>query len=289
MPLMAEVLHIPRAEAPARLPELRLERARGVARLSVRGDDGRSSLEQLYQSGSAKVRLPRVAVSDPLQAILINVAGGVTGGDELGYEVAVGAGAKAVVTTQAAERIYRRAAGTAAVETKLAVGAAARLDWLPQETILFDRCSLTRRLHADIDQTGTLLAVEAIVLGRTAMGETIRETRLNDIWRIRRAGRLVFADGIRLDGDASEIMSARATGNGATAFATMVLVAPDAEAALGTARAALADAAGDAGVSAWNGLLVARLLAPNGQALRRDLIRLVETLRGETMPRAWYC
>jgi urease accessory protein len=289
MPLMAEVQSLD-AKTPRPAPPVRLERARGLAQISVRCDDGgRSRLERLYQSGSAKIRLPRVAADAPLQAILINTAGGLTGGDELACDVVVGDGGNAVVATQAAERIYRRVAGTAAVDTTLAVGAGGRLDWLPQETIIFDRSSLRRRLAADVDQTGTLLAVEAVVLGRAAMGEAVREASLNDVWRIRRGGRLVFADGIRLDGDATLIMAGRATGNGATAFATVVLIAPDAPAKLDAARAALADGTGEAGASAWNGLLVARLLAPSGQSLRADLIRLIETLRGQAMPRVWYC
>jgi urease accessory protein len=269
---------------------IRLERARGLARLAIRaGEDGRSRLDRLYQSGSAKVRLPRVAVDAPLQAILLNTAGGLTGGDELAYEVAVGDAAAAVVATQAAERIYRRSAGTAAVTTSLVIGAGARLDWLPQETILFDRSSLQRHLAAEVHPSGTLLAVEAIVLGRAAMGEAVRQASLNDVWRIRRGSRLVFADAFRLDGDATAIMAGRATGNGATAFASVILVAPDAAAKLEPARLALVDSGGEAGVSSWNGMLVARLLAPTGQALRGDLIRLIETLRGEAMPRVWSC
>jgi urease accessory protein len=267
-----------------------LERARGRARIVIRGEaGGRSRLDGLYQFGSTKVRLPRAAADAPIEAILLNTAGGVTGGDELAYEVAVGAGGTALVTTQAAERIYRRAAGTAVIETALMVGAGGRLDWLPQETILFDRSWLRRRLTADVHQTGRLLAVEAIVLGRAAMGETVRDAACADVWRIRRNGRLVYADAIRLDGDATAIMAGQATGNGATAFATVLLVAPDALASLAAVRAALAGAAGEAGASSWNGMLVARLLAPTGQALRADLFRLIEALRGQPMPRVWNC
>jgi len=283
---MAEAQPLPADSA----PPTRLERARGLARIAVRADsDGRTRLDRLHQAGSAKVRLPRVPVDAPLQAILLNTAGGITGGDELTCEVVVGDGAGAVVATQAAERIYRRSAGSAAVATSLAVGAGARLDWLPQETILFDRSSLERRLTADVHQTGTLLAVEAIVLGRAAMGETVRQAGLNDVWRIRRDGRLVFADGFRFNGDATAIMAGAATGGGATAFAILILVAPDAAARLEAARAALNDSASEAGASAWNGMLLARLLAPTSQALRGDLIRLIETLRGEAMPRVWSC
>ena len=267
----------------------RLERARGEARLALDFADGRTRLVTFFQGGSLKIRLPHVEAGAPLEAVFLNTAGGVTGGDQLLYEVAVGAGAAAVVTSQAAERIYRRSAGVATIETRLAIGARARLDWLPQETILFDRSALARKLSVDIDPTATLLAVEAIVLGRAAMGETVRTVSASDSWRIRRGGKLVFADGIRLDGDATGILAGGATGNGATAFATLLLVAPDAEARLAAAREALDGATAEAGVSAWNGMLTARLIARSGQALRADLIRLVETLRGAAMPRVWNC
>jgi len=121
------------------------------------------------------------------------------------------------------------------------------------------------------------------------MGEQAREVTLADSWRIRRGGKLIFADGLRLDGDSVDILAHGATGNDAIALATLVMVAPDAEAAIDAARAALADAAGEGGASAWNGMLVARLTAPGGQALRADLIRLIEALRGDTMPRVWHC
>lgn len=246
-------------------------------------------LREGYQSGSAKVRFPRAADALPLEVVLLNTAGGVTGGDVLSYAVAVEAGARGVATTQAAERVYRRTTGVAWIETTLAVEAHGALDWIPQETILFDRSALKRTIEADVHPDGRLLAVEAIVLGRTAMGETVRDIALTDSWRIRRGEKLLFADGLRLDGDAAEIMASGTTGNGAAALATLVLVAPDAETQLDAAREALGSAAGEAGVSAWNGMLVARLIAPTGQVLRADLIRLVETLRGMPMLRVWSC
>jgi urease accessory protein len=259
-----------------------------MARLAFRSDGERTRIETLYQVGSVKVRFPR-SPGHAIEAVLLNIAGGVTGGDRLAYQVSVGDGASAVVTSQAAERVYRRSAGVAEIETELSVGRNAVLEWLPQETILFDRSALSRRLSAEVAETASFLGVEAIVLGRAAMGEQLRNVALLDSWRIRRAGRLVFADGFRLDGDASAILEGGATGRGATALATLVHVAPDAEARLETARAALADGPGEAGVSAWNGMLVARLLAPSGQALRVGLVRLIETLRGAPMPRVWQC
>jgi urease accessory protein len=286
---MTEIQTISTVEPFRRLAPPRLERARGAARIAVRRDGDRSRLEALYQKGSAKIGLPRVAPDAPLEAILINTAGGVTGGDHLRYEVAVAGGARATIATQAAERVYRRSSGVAEIESDLRVGTGGRLDWLPQETILFDRSALSRRLTAEVAATASLLAIEAIVLGRAAMGETVREAFATDAWRIRRGGRLVFADAMRLDGDAATIMAGGATGKGARAFATLVLVSPDAEARIAAARAALDGIEGEAGVSAWNGILVGRLIAPGGQALRAGLMKLVEALRGERMPRVWHC
>lgn len=266
-----------------------LQRARGVARVSMRAEGSITRLVEAFQSGSAKVRFPHRLANDPLQAVLLNTAGGITGGDHLTYAVTAGQGARGVATSQAAERIYRRSHGIARVETTLTVAAGAALHWLPQETIVFDRSALARSLTADVDPDGELLAVEAVVLGRAAMGEAARAIDVVDTWRIRRGGRLVFADGLRLDGDSADILRGRATGAGAAAFATLVLVAPDAESRIDAARAALLSCHGEAGASAWNGMLVARFVAAGGQALRADLTGLIEALRGLPMPRVWHC
>jgi urease accessory protein len=269
--------------------EPRLERARGIARVAFAVTDGRTRLRDLVQSGSAKVRLPRTHTGGMPEAVFLNTAGGVTGGDRLEYAAEVADGAAAIVSTQAAERIYRRFRGVGHIVNTIKVGAGARLDWLPQETILFDRSALARTITADLATDATLLAVEAVILGRTAMGEVIREVHLRDSWRVRRAGRLVFADALRIDGDAAAILSGRATGGGGAALATLLLVAPDAEACLDTARAAMEAGPCEGGVSAWNGMLVARFVAADGQALRGALAPMLEALRGCPMPRVWNC
>jgi len=283
----AEQSHVRRLGPRAGL--LALGRARGHSRVGFVNVDGNTRLAISYQSGSAKVRLPRATPSRVMEAVLLNTAGGVTGGDHLVYEVEAESGSRAAVSTQAAERIYRRVAGEARIETRLTVGRRARLDWLPQETIVFDRSALSRRLDADVAADGTLLAVEAIILGRKAMGETAPNVLIDDRWRVRRAGRLVFADGFRIDGNAETIMSGGATGAGAMAFATVILLAPDAEGHLEAAREALANCPGEGGASAWNGLLVARLTGATGDAMRSGLVSLIERLRGCAMPRVWNC
>jgi urease accessory protein len=264
-----------------------LQRARGLARLAVTALDGGSRVSALHQAGSSRLRMPRQAPGAPVEAVLLNTAGGMTGGDRFYTEVSVGPGAEAVLTSQAAERIYRRSAGTATVDTRLTVTGDGRLDWLPQETIVFNRSALARSLTADVDGDATLLALEAVVLGRTAMGERLDDVMMTDAWRIRRNGRLVFADTTRLEGDAASVMNGMATGNGAVAFATLVLVAPRAEARVEPLRTALDGMAGESGVSSFEGILVARMVAASGQALRSMAVRAATTLRGVSMPRVW--
>lgn len=266
-----------------------LERARGEARLSFVSVKGKTQLAECFQSGSAKVLLPRTGDNSVKEAVLLNTAGGLTGGDHITYAVRGERGSNAVVSTQAAERIYRRVAGSVNVETEISVGAGAQLAWLPQETILFDRSALSRRLVADVAADATFLAAESIVLGRAAMGETAPRIAVTDGWRVRRNGKLVFADGFRLDGDATAVMSGSATGGGASAVATVLLLSPEAEGSLEEARAEIENGQGEGGASAWNGMLVVRLAAPSGQILKNDLVALIERLRGKAMPRVWYC
>jgi urease accessory protein len=276
----------PEIAGPPALPLL--ERATGTARVGFALRDGRTRLATLFQAGSAKVRLPRVHAAAPT-AVFINTAGGLTGGDRISFAVDVAAGADAVATTQAAERLYRRRDGVARVETRLAVGPGARLDWLPQETIVFDGAGLDRTLSIALADDARLLAVEAFVLGRTAMGERVRSALLADRWRVHRGGRLVLADALRLDGDAAAILAGPATGGGATAFATLMLAGPDAAGRRDGVRAALAATGLEAGASLVDGICVARLVAGDATALRRGLAAALEAIRGEALPRVWSC
>jgi urease accessory protein len=275
------------ADAPA--APVRLQRLRGRLDLAFRRDaDGVTRPQRLYQEGSARVRLPRAGGAGA-EAVLINTGGGLTGGDRLGVAVAVEAAAEVTVTSQAAEKIYRAGDGEAEVETRLAVAAAGRLEWLPQESILFDGARLTRRLGVELSGDATLLAAEAVVFGRTARGEQVSEGRFADDWRIVRDGKPLFADAVRLEGDVAARLDRSAVGAGARAMATMLYVAPDSAARLDAARAMIAGAPVEGGASAWNGMLVARLLAADGQRLRAALVLLLEELRGRPLPRVWMC
>lgn len=267
----------------------RLQRSTGSVDLAFRGDAGTTRLVRAYQAGCGKLRLPRQHDVPIPTGVLINTAGGLTGGDRFTVAVTLESGAAAVITTQAAEKIYRSAGGTAEVDIALALGPQTTLHWLPQEAILFDGGALTRRTQATLAADATLTATELVVFGRTAMGERVESGLLLDRWRIVRDGRLVFADATRLAGPVGALLGRRASAAGATALALVVHVAPMAEARLAEVRDGLAEAKGvEAGASAFDGLLVVRMLAGSGGALRAAVLRVVAILRdGLPPPRPW--
>ncbi|MFN8995144.1 MAG: urease accessory protein UreD, partial [Pseudomonadota bacterium] len=207
-----------------------LERARGTLRLRVSQAEGANRVAELGQSGCARLLFPAIAKGATLEAVIVNTAGGLTGGDRFASHVTVDAGSRAVVTTQACERLYRAVDGAAQVDTRLDIGAGADLAWLPQETILFNRSALTRSLRVEMAGDARFLALEAVLLGRRASGEVMTEMTVRDSWRIIRDGRLVFAEETALGPDPADALAARATLNGASAFATILFAAPDAEA-----------------------------------------------------------
>ena len=258
------------------------QRARGQVRVAAKRRGDATVLDRLYQSGSAKARVPK---GDGFEVVLLNTAGGVTGGDVFENSIDAAPETNVTVTTQTAERIYRSTGEEGRVVNSLTLGAQARLDWLPQETILFDRSRLRRTLDVEMAETATLLAIEPLVLGRAAMGETVSHGLLSDQWRVRRGGRLIYADALRLDGDIAAITQAQATLDGAIACASLLFVSPDAEDRIDAVRAALGE---DGGASAWNGLIAARIVAKDGAALRQAIQRVVKTLRTGPLPRVWF-
>ncbi|PIW25927.1 MAG: urease accessory protein [Rhodospirillales bacterium CG15_BIG_FIL_POST_REV_8_21_14_020_66_15] len=264
-----------------------LQRARGRARIAVRDENGCTRLADLYQDGCAKLRLPKVYGTPGIEAVLLNTAGGLTGGDVYETEARADAGAHLTLTTQACERIYRAASGTARVETRLSAGPGARLHWLPQETILFDGGRLDRALEVDLEADAALLAVEALVLGRVASGETVAAGSFTDSWRLRRDGELIFADAARLENDIDAVAAGPATMAGMKAVATVVFAAQGAEKRLAETRAVL-DPLPTAGASALPGVLVCRLVAADTRALRAYLVPLLNLLAGRALPRVWH-
>src|SRR5688572_18319523 len=208
------------------------------------------------------------------------------GGDRFSIELVAGDGADVVAGTAAAEKVYRAIGADTDVSTRLSVGAGAKLAWLPQEMILFDRARLNRRIDIDLATDASLLLCEAVVFGRAAMGETVEQGALIDRWRLHRDGKLVFAENVRLDGAITETMSQPASAKGAAALAT-ILVAPGDESASAAVRDSESLFKGEVGVSAWNGIAVARFCARDGAALRHDLVAVLAAFKRAELPRLW--
>lgn len=285
MPIVAEKLA--KAAGPAPYPVL--QRARGKGHVGTQQRDGATELSTLYQDGCAKIRLPNTH-SQALEAVLINTAGGLTGGDHMQWSADLAPGGHMVLTTQACERIYRSIGGPAFVETRLQVGPGAHLDWLPQETILFAASQLDRRIEIDLGEASSLTAIEAVLLGRDAMGEAALDARLRDNWRVRRNGRLLHAEATRLDGTLAE-RNGLSLLSGCRAFASVLHVAASADqcaATLARLRAALPPD-GRIAASANGERLVIRALAQTGLALRRLIVPILSELSGAgSLPRLWH-
>lgn len=263
-----------------------LQRARGDGEVGFSLKTGRTALTHLHQAGCCKILLPKTHGGDP-EAVLLNTAGGLTGGDRIAYEAVIGDGAGATLTTQACERVYRSTGDDAVVQNRLRIGASARADWLPQETIIFDGGRIRRSFEVDLGDGATLLAVESVILGRAAMGETLKSGAFRDRWRIRRDGRLIFADDTRLPASMAAGLTGSATLGGARAFATLVMVGHDAPARIDKLRNLAFG--GEFGTSALSDdVLVARVVAPNGESLRNTLTVAIGSLREDRpLPRVW--
>ena len=258
-------------------------RAFGGITLAVRASGAVTRRARVREDGPLRVRCPG-PISDELEAVIVNTGGGVAGGDRLRLDVTVEQGARLVVTTAAAEKVYRTLEAAATIDVKLSVGAAASLAWMPQEMIVFDRARLKRAIDIDLAADARLLLAEAIVFGRSGMGEAVHDGFLFDRWRLRRGGRLIHAEAMRLDGAVANKLAQPAVAKGGIALAT-VLIVPGEEAA--GVRALGNRLRGEAGASTWNGLTVVRLCAPDGAALRHDLIAVLAVLRGAPLPRLW--
>jgi urease accessory protein len=272
-------------EAAARAASFAANRAIGEVDFEVLAKHGRSRRGALHEAGSLRVRFPSPE-ADGLSAVFVNTAGGIAGGDRFGIGIRVGEGAALTATSAAAEKIYRTHGPAARLDVTLRVADRGRLAWLPQETILFDRARLERRIEVDLAGSASLLMCEMAVFGRAAMGETLREGGFHDRWRLRRDGRLIFAETIRLDGDLAARLARPAIGNGAVAVAT-VLVLPGDEALVERLREAAADFAGEVGVSAWNGFAMARFCAQDAARLRGDVIAVLRRAALAPLPRLW--
>jgi urease accessory protein len=261
-------------------------RAFGRVAFAVSAASGMSRRARVHEAGALRVRFPNGDGNGRLDAVIVNTAGGMAGGDRFAIDIEVGAGAALTVTTAAAEKVYRSLGPDTSIDVKLKVDVGGALAWLPQETILFDQMRLARTIDIELARGARLLLAEAAVVGRSAMGETVVSGRSFDRWRVRVGGSLAFAETIRLDGAIAQRLAEKAIADGGVAVASVIKIPGD-QASVEAVRAVGEGFAGEVGASSWNGIAAARLVATDGAALRRDLVRVLITLGGAPLPRLW--
>ena len=292
-----------------------LQRVDGAARVAVKSEGGRTMLAELYQRSPCKVLFPHVDGEKWREAVFLNTAGGVAGGDVLRYEALATGEASLVVTTQAAERVYRAIDTAGRVETRIEARDTATLEWLPQETILFDGGRLSRSTEIHCASGASVLAMDWLILGRAASGERVAAGEVRDHWRLYRDGRLVWADAFRLGGDIAALQVKKPLLSGCNAIATLLYTALDAAVQLEHARELLSKVAASqpsplageggaerrrvrgtaagavpmdsdgeppiyAGATVVNGVLVCRLAAADASDLRAAVIEFLRAFRG---------
>jgi len=271
----------------SRAGNLQRQRADGRVAFGAALLDGRTRPMRIQESGSMRIRLPKTP-GPSIEAVLVNTAGGIACGDRFAVAIEVQARAAVTVATPAAEKVYRSDGPVADLSVNLSANAGSHLEWLPQETILFDQARLTRRLDADMASDARLTLFEAVVFGREAHVERIENGLFEDRWRIRRDGRLVYADTLRLEGSIADLLQKPSVAKGARALATLVHLAPDAEARLEATREILSSGNGcDAAASAWNGILAVRFCAATVEALRTSVLPFLLAFRSGPLPRVW--
>lgn len=263
-----------------------LQRASGRATLSVALARGATRLVDLGQSGSARVMLPRGAGPRP-EAVFLNTAGGLTSEDQLGFLLSVGPAAALTATTQTAERAYLAPHGPARLRVEASVGAGAELDWLPQETILFEGANLIRETNIDLGPEARCLLVEIVVLGRQAMGETVTRASLKDRRQVTQLGRPLFIEAVEITAEALARSASGAMLGPARAFATLALCGPGAEAAAPALQAMAPMVGVTAAASGWNSRTVLRATAADLWPLKLYLGRAIALLTGRPLPRVW--
>jgi urease accessory protein len=260
-------------------------RARGAVSFDVHQADGVTRRRALHESGSLRVRFPSPE-GEGLSAVFLNTAGGIAGGDRFDIDIVASEGARLTLTSAAAEKVYRTESSASVLNIALKAQAHSHLAWLPQETILFDRARVLRHIDIDLAETASLLFCEIVVFGRAAMGERMQRGEFVDHWRMRRGGRLVFAENIHLDGDIGEKLARPAIANGGTAIGT-ALVVPGDEALVERIRGLSGSLAGEVGISAWNGFAMARFCAQDAAALRADMTAVLGRASSSALPRLW--
>ena len=260
------------------------QRANGRVEIGLVLKKTSNNLSHLFQSGCLKAMIPKNHLNVP-DVVLVNTAGGITGGDKLSVSVDLKEGAQATVTTQTAERIYKATNDFGKIDVRLDLEEGSLIDWLPQETILFNKSAVKRKITVNMRETSNLFMVESLILGRHAMGEKLTDNVFLDQWKIIKEKRITYAESLKLSN--ADDLSGFATLGENKALATLLYVASNAEQRVEHMRDLLKQCNLMGAASAWDGKLVTRLITDCPQRLRAALIFIISKFRKKQLPRVW--
>jgi urease accessory protein len=257
------------------------------------GSEKGTRIMDVFQRAPMRIMFPRATGAAVEEAVLINTAGGVAGGDRLQYGVTALPDASIAVTSQAAEKVYRVLSEPARIATTLKVCEGAKLAWLPQETIVFNRGRLRRTTEIELSSGAELLALEWLVLGRAAHGEEMIGGYISDSWRIRKDGRLIWADGFHAADETFPHLHRTALLSHCKALATLIYFGPRLDAQLELVRDIAPSLGCHCAATSVGGLIVVRFAAKVSSDLRRALRSLLQQFGAELgpfrVPKMWSC
>ncbi len=262
-------------------PRTVMQRANGQIKFGLNG----SRVTRLYQSGSSKILLPKT-YGAMREAVLLNTAGGVTGGDTVDISIEA-SDCKLVATSQTAERLYKSSMHPARISIDLNLNKSATLHWLPQETIIFQGAAVDRTINLNMSADSSCLIAETIILGRQAMGEKLEECHFTDNWRLYKDGILFHAESLRLTDDVEELVKSNAGINGARMISTIFSAGANTEHLKPIIEKNLPLENSMCAATYLNQKLIVRLVTNNSAGGRTDLNKILCALRGCPMPRVW--
>jgi len=283
------------AISPVGVSDTNLQRARGLCRIAVGGSQADNEILDVFQRSPMRVMFPRISGADVKEAVLINTAGGIAGGDRLVCGVTAMAGSSIAVTTQTAERVYRALDEPARILTKLKVSDGSRLAWFPQETIIFNWARLYRVTEVEISPGAELLALEWLVFGRSAHGEQIVGGHLSDRWRVKKDGGLLWADSFHVGEKGFSDLKRRALLGNCKAIATLIYFGPELDKRLELLRGISGSLDCNCAATSVAGLIIVRLAAETSSNLKLALRALLQHLETEfesgpfRVPKMWSC
>ena len=272
-----------------------LQRAEGFCRIVLSGSAKGTRITDVVQRSPIRVMFPRTTGAAIEEAVLINTAGGIAGGDRLQSHVTALANASIAVTSQAAEKVYRALNETALVTTTLKVCDAAKLAWLPQETIVFNRARVSRKTEIELSSGAELLALDWLVLGRAAHGEDMVGGHVTDSWRVRKDGRLIWADSFRATHDVFPHLHRKALLSNSRAIGMLIYYGPDLDTRLEFLRHSARSLECHFAATSVDGLIIFRFAAMVTSSLRIALCNLLQQCSQEfgpgpfRVPKMWSC